>query len=78
MDAERVARFVEFLIIGIMMGVTEDIIAIMVATDAEVTVEMVGIIVLVAVPFAALSELVVDNPAFGYFERFVERALTKK
>lgn len=78
MDAKQVARFVEFLVIGSMMGVTEDITAINVATDAEDAVEMIGNILVVALPFAGLSELLVDNPAFGDVERLVERSLTEK
>ncbi|MEF8902910.1 MAG: hypothetical protein V5A29_03090 [Haloarculaceae archaeon] len=49
------------------MGVTEDVIAIAMTTDVEISPEMVGVVV-VALPFAVLSELVVDHPAFGYFE----------
>lgn len=73
MDAQRVGRFIEFLVIGIVMGVTEDVIAIAVATEATITLEIIGIIILVAIPFAAVSELIVDHPAFGVFEQIVER-----
>ena len=58
------------------MGVTEDVIAIAMTTDVEISSEMVAIIVAVALPFAVLSELVVDHPAFGYFEQLVKHALT--
>lgn len=78
MDSQRIARFIEFLFIGIGMGVTEDIIAIAVTTDADITPEMIGIAVVVALPFAVLSELVVDHPAFGYFEQMIEHALTDR
>jgi len=57
------------------MGVTEDVIAIAMTTDVEISPEMVGVVV-VALPFAVLSELVVDHPAFGYFEQLVKHALT--
>lgn len=60
------------------MGVTEDVIAITVTTDAEITVEAVGVVLLVAIQFAFRSELVVDHPGFGYFERVVERAAANR
>lgn len=78
MGPQRIARLIEFLVIGIVMGVTEDIIAIAVTTDVEISPEMVAIIVTVALPFAVLSELVVDHPAFGYFEQLVEHVLTNE
>ncbi|MFB6159743.1 MAG: hypothetical protein ABEJ61_01030 [Haloferacaceae archaeon] len=74
MDERRLARFVEFLVIGIGMGVVEDVVAIAVTTDAAITPATIGVVVLVAFPFAFLSELVVDHPAFEYFERLVESA----
>jgi hypothetical protein len=57
-------RFVEFFIIGVAMGVIEDIIAIKLSTDATITFETIVIAALVALPFAAFSELVVDRPMF--------------
>ncbi|WP_306060895.1 hypothetical protein [Natronococcus wangiae] len=41
---------------------TEDGLAVVIATDAEVTLEVIGVVVLIALPFAVLSELVVDHP----------------
>lgn len=69
MDKERTARLIEFFSIGIVMGVTEDLIVVVAATNEEITLQMIGIIVLVAIPFAGLSELVVDQEGFAYFER---------
>jgi hypothetical protein len=63
LDPQRIARFI-----------TEDIIAIGVTTDVAISPEMVGVVV-VALPFAVLLELVVDHPAFGYFEQLVKHAL---
>ncbi|MFB6153890.1 MAG: hypothetical protein ABEJ27_06525 [Halodesulfurarchaeum sp.] len=73
MDRERAGRVLEFLVIGVLMGVTEDVIAITVTTDAALTPATIGIVVVVAIPFAVLSELVVDHPTFVYFERVVDR-----
>lgn len=68
MDQDRLTRLIEFFIIGVAMGVTEDLIAIVLATNAEIRPHVIGIVVLVAVPFAILSELVVDSSKFVYFE----------
>lgn len=45
---------------GLVAGVTEDIIAIKLATDAEITFQTLKVAFLVAVPFAIFSELIVD------------------
>ncbi len=61
---QRLIRFLEFLVIGVAMGLVEDLLAIMLATDAEIEPQVVLIVLLVAIPFAALSELLVDHPNF--------------
>lgn len=61
MNHERLETFLEFLIFGVAMGVTEDFIAITLATEATFTWKTVVIIVLVAIPFAAIGELIVDR-----------------
>lgn len=63
----------EFFVIGVVFGVTEDVLAVVVATDAEVTLEVIAVVVLIAIPFAILSELVVDHPRFIHFERLAIR-----
>ncbi|NMJ77167.1 hypothetical protein GLU64_02025 [Nanohaloarchaea archaeon] len=62
MDYGKVERFTEFLIIGVALGTVEDAIALKLATGEPITLQTLGVIVLVAIPFAAFSELVVDNP----------------
>lgn len=57
-------RFLEFFVIGVGFGLAEDLIAISVATDASITPEVVWTVLLVALPFAAFSELVADHPKF--------------
>lgn len=54
-------RILEFFIIGVLLGVIEDMIAVRAATGALITWKVLGIIVLVAIPFAIISELVVDH-----------------
>ena len=60
-EPRHVRRFLEFFLIGIVMGVIEDLIAIFFATDATITLEVVLIATAVALPFAVISELVVDH-----------------
>ena len=57
-------RILEFLVIGVFMGIIEDLIAIAVATDASIDFSVIGVVFLVALPFAFLSEVVVDHPRF--------------
>ncbi|HMQ02102.1 MAG TPA: hypothetical protein PKD79_03475, partial [Candidatus Doudnabacteria bacterium] len=61
---KRRLRFIEFLLIGIGMGVIEDLIAIRLATDATIDLRILIIVFLVAIPFAFISEIVVDHPRF--------------
>lgn len=61
MKRKHIARFLEFLVIGILMGVTEDLLAIWLTTDEPFTLDMVVIVILVAIPFAAFAELVIDR-----------------
>ena len=61
---QRLIRFLEFLIIGVVMGLVEDLLAVALATDAEINRDVVLIVLAVAVPFAIVSELVVDHPRF--------------
>lgn len=57
-------RFIEFLFIGVFVGVIEDLIAIYFTTDAHIDPEMILVVFLIALPFAFLSEVVVDHPKF--------------
>ena len=61
-----IVHLVEFFVVGLMMGVSEDLLAIHFATDAKITWEVLKVAFLVALPFAVISELVVD---FGLFRR---------
>jgi hypothetical protein len=73
MNIQRLKRFLEFFVIGIVFGVTEDVLAVVIATDAAVTPDVIGIVVIIAIPFAVLSELVVDHPRFLHFDRLALR-----
>lgn len=61
---QRLIRFLEFLVIGAVMGLIEDLLAVALATDAPIDLELIPIVLAVAVPFAALGELIVDHPRF--------------
>ncbi|SFR85399.1 hypothetical protein SAMN05216559_0082 [Halomicrobium zhouii] len=65
----RFKRVLEFFVVGLVFGVTEDILAVLIATDAELTTDIVGVVVLIAIPFAVVSELIVDHPKFLAFDR---------
>lgn len=56
-------RFWKFLIVGVFLGLLEDIIAIVFATDASITPQVLIVVLLVAVPFAFVSEFVVRHPS---------------
>ncbi|MBA7635046.1 hypothetical protein ES703_42646 [subsurface metagenome] len=48
-------------IIGLVRGIAEDLIAVSASTGASITWNVVLIVTLVAIPFAIISELVVDH-----------------
>ncbi len=54
-------RILEFFIIGVVAGIIEDLIAVKAATGTVIDIKILGIVTLVAIPFAVLSELVVDH-----------------
>jgi hypothetical protein len=62
--AHRIGVFFEFLVFGIIIGIAEDLIVVAFATGEPITWKIVGIVVLVAIPFAILGELIVDNIDF--------------
>jgi len=67
MSRSKKIRLLEFLVIGVFMGVLEDLIAVLVATDSDLNFRILWVVLLVAVPFAFISEIVVDHPRFwGY------------
>ena len=57
-------RFFEFFVIGLVMGVSEDLLAIHFATEAKITPHVFKVAFLVALPFAIISELIVDSKVF--------------
>lgn len=64
--------FLQFLFLGIGLGITEDIIAVYLATGAAITWQIIGLITMVAIPFAAFGELVVDRVDIPYLGKKTE------
>lgn len=60
----RQERLLEFLVIGLAMGITEDLIAVWLSTGETITWSVFGVVFAIALPFAFLSEFVVDHPEF--------------
>lgn len=70
--AKKIEVMLEFLIFGIVVGVIEDVVAVTVTTGEPITWKMVGIIVLIAIPFAVLGEIFADNVDFAkYIKRII-------
>ena len=61
---KKTLRIIEFLIIGVLFGLIEDLIAVRAVSDVMVTPRVIFIILAVAIPFAIVSELIVDHPRF--------------
>ncbi|HSG33863.1 MAG TPA: hypothetical protein VLA37_04955 [Sphingomonadaceae bacterium] len=62
--SDRTERLIEFVVIGLAMGITEDLLAVWLSTGEPITWHVLGIVVAIALPFAFLSEFVVDHPKF--------------
>lgn len=60
-------RLLEFFIVGVVFGVAEDLIAITLATDTTIDLRVFFIAFFVALPFAIVSELIVDHDKFKGF-----------
>lgn len=61
---KKTLRVIEFLVIGVLFGFLEDLIAVEAVSDIMITPRIILIILGVAVPFAIVSELIVDHPRF--------------
>lgn len=57
-------RIIEFIIIGLIVNSLDNIIAVKYAAGAELSWGILTRIFLLVIPFAVLSELVVDHPDF--------------
>jgi hypothetical protein len=57
-------RLIEFFIIGVIFGIVEDLLAITIATGGKFEWKYVWVATIVAIPFAFISEIIVDHPDF--------------
>ena len=62
--SDRGERLLEFVVIGLAMGISEDLLAVWLTTGEPITWSVFGIVFAIALPFAFLSEFVVDHPNF--------------
>lgn len=62
--SKRIEVLFEFLFFGIIFGIIEDIVAVRLTTNEPITLKIVGIIIIIAIPFAVLGELIADNINF--------------
>ena len=69
MEKKHIERFLEFLLVGIGMGVVEDLLAVKIATGVVIDINVIIVVTLVAIPFAAFSELIVDREDFKFLKR---------
>ena len=61
---KKTLRFLEFFLIGVVLGIFEDVLAVWFATGEPITLKVIGVVFLVALPFAIISEYIVDHPKF--------------
>lgn len=54
----------ELLVFGIVLGVVEDVLTVKLVTGEPITWRVIGIIVLIAIPFAIVGEIFVDRIDF--------------
>ncbi len=64
MNLKKLELIFELLIFGIILGITEDLIAIKLATGASIDLRIIVVVVLVTIPFAIIGELIIDRIDF--------------
>lgn len=69
---KKILFFLQFLLLGIGLGIVEDLIAVYFAGGVAITWNVILIVTIVAVPFAALGELVVDRVNLPYLGKKAE------
>lgn len=56
--------FIEFLVFGIFLGIVEDLVAFYFAIGNLINLEVLIVVIIVAIPFAFISELIFDKINF--------------
>lgn len=73
MKWKKIEVIFELLIFGVVIGIIEDLLAIKFATGEPITWKVIGIVVVIAIPFAVLGEVVFDNINFAeIFQKWFE------
>jgi len=75
----RIARrIIEFLIIGVGFGLTEDLLAVFLVTGEQITWRIFLIVLIVAIPFAIISEILVDSSEFKFLKKIFPKKVLKE
>lgn len=59
-------RILEFIVAGLILDLTENIISIKLTTGAEINFKVFWIALMVVVPFAIITEVIIDHPSFWH------------
>jgi branched-subunit amino acid transport protein len=59
-------RILEFVVAGILFDLVENTVVFKAAAGRTLALEEIGVAALVIVPFAVLSELIIDHPRFWH------------
>jgi len=71
---KKIEIIFEFLIFGIVLGITEDLVAIRFIAGERITPEIIGMVILIAIPFAIIGELIFDRINFAeIFKKMFEK-----
>lgn len=64
MNPKRIEVIFEFLVFGLVIGIVEDVLAVKLVTGESITWRTIGIIILIAIPFAVIGEIFADKIDF--------------
>lgn len=64
MKTKKIEVIIEFLIFGIVVGVIEDLIAVSLIGGERITFKIIGLVILLSIPFAILGEIFADRVDF--------------
>ncbi len=57
-------RILEFIIAGLLLDLIENIVTVKFATHEQITWKIVSVAFVVVIPFAVITEIVIDHPKF--------------
>lgn len=69
MREKHLNRIMEFFLVGLGMGIAEDLIAVRLVSGISIDLWVIGIVSVVALPFAVFSELIVDREDFSFLRK---------